>query len=132
MTVGTVGTVAVSVEAYLRQRGHQQHLGRDHQDLNDAGQLLRHPDRQCNQRRGHVSDLAIHFAGSSTLRAQDGVLTSGNSNSFTVLPGTATSIVFLQGPTNVAAGVPSSPSISVETSSTSTTTWRRPTNPPSL
>ena len=60
------------------------------------------------------SNIVLDTAGSYTLAASDGSLTGADSNSFTVSPAVASQVVFNQQPTNVAAGVAISPSITVD------------------
>jgi autotransporter-associated beta strand protein len=59
-------------------------------------------------------NVNIDTAGSYTLSASDGGLTSATSNSFTVAPAAASKLVYATGPSNVTAGVAISPSIVVD------------------
>ncbi|MGA3068008.1 MAG: hypothetical protein ABSF29_14280, partial [Tepidisphaeraceae bacterium] len=59
-------------------------------------------------------DVKLDTAGSYTLTATDGGLTSATSNSFTVSPASASKVVYAQQPSNVMAGVADSPSIVVD------------------
>ena len=60
------------------------------------------------------SNVKLDTAGSYTLAAADGSLTTADSSSFTVSPAAASQVVFNQQPTNVTAGVAISPSITVD------------------
>jgi hypothetical protein len=58
-------------------------------------------------------DMTLDTAGTYTLTASDGSLSSATSSSFTVSPAAAAQLVFAAQPSNVAAGVAESPSIVV-------------------
>ncbi len=60
------------------------------------------------------SNVKIDTAGSYTLTATDGSLTSATSNSYTVSPAAASKLIYGTEPSNVAAGVAVSPSIVVD------------------
>ena len=60
------------------------------------------------------SGLVIDTAGSYTLKATDGSLTSATSNSLTISPAAASKLVFGQQPTNATAGVAISPAVTVK------------------
>jgi uncharacterized repeat protein (TIGR03803 family) len=60
------------------------------------------------------SNLSINTAGSYTIKATDGALTSATSSSFTVSPAAASKLVFAQQPTNVTAGSAISPAVTVD------------------
>jgi adhesin/invasin len=60
------------------------------------------------------SGLVINAAGSYTLKATDGALTSATSNSLTISPAAASKLVFTQQPTNATAGVAISPAVAVK------------------
>jgi uncharacterized repeat protein (TIGR03803 family) len=60
------------------------------------------------------SNVKLDTAGSYTLTASDGSLTSATSNSFTVSPAAASQVVYSVQPSNVTAGVADSPSIVVD------------------
>ena len=59
------------------------------------------------------SGAVIDTAGTHTIAASDGSLTSATSSSFTIHPAGASQMVFTQQPTTVAAGVAISPAITV-------------------
>jgi uncharacterized repeat protein (TIGR03803 family) len=59
------------------------------------------------------SNVILDTAGSYTLQASDGSLTSANSTSFTVTAAAASKVVYATQPSNVVAGVANSPSIVV-------------------
>jgi uncharacterized repeat protein (TIGR03803 family) len=59
------------------------------------------------------SNVILDTAGSYTLAASDGGLTATDSSSFTVSPAGASKLIFIQEPSNVTAGSPISPSITV-------------------
>jgi trimeric autotransporter adhesin len=59
------------------------------------------------------SNVILDTAGSYTLTASDGSLTSANSTSFTVTAAAASKVVYATQPSNVVAGVANSPSIVV-------------------
>jgi autotransporter-associated beta strand protein len=60
------------------------------------------------------SNVILDTAGSYTLTASDGSLTSATSNSFVVSPAAAAKVVYSVQPSDVTAGVPNSPSIVVD------------------
>jgi uncharacterized repeat protein (TIGR03803 family) len=60
------------------------------------------------------SNLSITTAGSYTIKAADGSLTTATSSSFTVSPAAASKLVIAQQPTNVAAGSAISPAVTVD------------------
>ena len=60
------------------------------------------------------NNLSINLAGPKTVRASSGSLTAGVSNEFTILPGPAKTLVFVQQPTNAVAGSPLSPPVTVQ------------------
>jgi hypothetical protein len=57
--------------------------------------------------------LIVNTAGSYTLAASDGSLTGATSSAFTVSPGAASKLAFLQQPTNATAGATISPPVTV-------------------
>lgn len=59
-------------------------------------------------------NLSINLAGSKTLRASSGSLTAAVSNAFTISPGVAKTLVFVQQPTNTIAAAPISPAVTVQ------------------
>jgi hypothetical protein len=65
------------------------------------------------------SNVELNTAGSYTLAAKDGSLTSATSNSFTVSSAAATKLAFSVQPSNVTAGVAVSPSIVVDVENSS-------------
>jgi autotransporter-associated beta strand protein len=60
-----------------------------------------------------LSNVVLDTAGSYTLTASDGSLTSATSNSFTVTPAAAAKVAYGVQPSDVIAGVANSPSITV-------------------
>ncbi len=60
------------------------------------------------------NDVKIDTAGSYTLTATDGSLSSATSGSFTVTPAAASTLVFAVQPSSVTAGDPNSPAITVD------------------
>ncbi len=59
-------------------------------------------------------DLSINLAGSKTLRASSGSLTGAVSNTFTISPGPAKTLAFVQQPTNAVAASAISPAVAVQ------------------
>ena len=59
-------------------------------------------------------NLSINLAGAKELTASSGVLTSAVSTSFTISAGGATQLVFVQEPTNTAAGATITPPVTVQ------------------
>ena len=59
-------------------------------------------------------NLSINLAGSKTLRASSGSLTAAVSNAFTISPGPARILVFVQQPTNAVAASIDSPAVTVQ------------------
>jgi len=60
------------------------------------------------------ADLSINTAGSYTLTAADGSLTSDTSSSFTISPAAAAKVVYAQQPTSATAGSTISPAVTVD------------------
>jgi hypothetical protein len=60
------------------------------------------------------NNLSINLTGPKTLRATSGSLTAAASNEFTILPGPAKMLVFVQQPTNAVAGSALSPPVTVQ------------------
>ncbi len=60
------------------------------------------------------SNLSINITGPKTLRATSGSLTAAISNEFSIQPGPGKTLVFVQQPTNTAAGSPLSPPLAVQ------------------
>lgn len=59
-------------------------------------------------------NLSINLAGSKTLRASSGSLTAAVSNTFSISPGPAKALVFVQQPTSAAAASSISPAVTVQ------------------
>jgi hypothetical protein len=59
-------------------------------------------------------DLSIDLSGKKVIRAASGTLTSAVSDTFTIAPGPASQLVFIQQPTSAKAGAVISPSITVQ------------------
>jgi hypothetical protein len=59
------------------------------------------------------ANLVINAASSYTLTASDGTLTTATSTPFTITPGAAAKLAFLQQPSNATAGATISPAVSV-------------------
>jgi hypothetical protein len=60
------------------------------------------------------NNLSINLAGSKILRATSGTLTAAVSNTFTISPRAAKTLIFLQQPTDATAGAPISPAVTIQ------------------
>ncbi len=60
------------------------------------------------------NNLSINLIGSKTVRATSGSLTAAVSNTFTITPGPAKKLAFVQQPTNAPAGTTISPAVTVQ------------------
>jgi uncharacterized repeat protein (TIGR03803 family) len=113
VTAGTLGTITVTVEDAAGDVVNTDHSQVTLKVASGPGKLTGTVTVAAVNGVATFSKAVLGTAGTYTLQATDGALTAATSTSFTVTPGAATHLVFVQQPTTTVAGVAVAPALTV-------------------